>query len=175
MTIVVCPLSHVPAQVAAHKPDRIISLLDPGTGFPEVGYGARHLRLSFHDVDRAEDWEIAPNMEHMRELIAFTRGWQSDKPLLIHCFAGISRSTASAFIAACALNPDTDERDIARALRTASPDARPNPSLIALADDALGRGGTLRKGFADIYGNWEVSPLTENQPFTLHSRYGGGG
>ncbi len=29
--------------------------------------------------------------------------------MVVHCYAGISRSTASAFAAACALNPRRDE------------------------------------------------------------------
>ena len=59
--------------------------------------------------------------------------------MLIHCFAGVSRSTAAAFIAACALAPNRDEATIARALRAASPTATPNARLVALADAALGR------------------------------------
>ena len=60
--------------------------------------------------------------------------------MVIHCFAGVSRSTAAAFIAACALAPKRDEFDVARALRAASPTATPNARLVALADRALGGG-----------------------------------
>ena len=64
--------------------------------------------------------------------------WDRAAPLLIHCFAGVSRSTAAAFIAACALSPRRDEGEIARALRAASPTATPNARLVALADATLG-------------------------------------
>ena len=84
--------------------------------------------------------------------------------MLIHCFAGVSRSTAAAYIAACALAPERDEFDIARALRAASPTASPNAHLVALADDALGRGGRMNEAIAEIGRGQECS---EGEPFTL--------
>jgi predicted protein tyrosine phosphatase len=61
----------------------------------------------------------------------------------VHCWAGISRSTAGAFITACALNPQRDEMKLARAIRDASPTATPNARLIALADRILDRNGRM--------------------------------
>jgi predicted protein tyrosine phosphatase len=61
----------------------------------------------------------------------------------VHCYAGISRSTAGAFIAACALNPRRDETAIARHIRAASPTAIPNIRLVTLADAILGRQGRM--------------------------------
>ena len=49
--------------------------------------------------------------------------------MLIHCFAGVSRSTASAYIAVCQLSPHRDEREIALALRAASPTASAQSAL----------------------------------------------
>ena len=74
-----------------------------------------------------------------RELIRFFEEWDRKEPMVVHCYAGISRSTAGAYIAACALNPRRDELAIARALRLASATATPNSRLVALADRVLGR------------------------------------
>jgi predicted protein tyrosine phosphatase len=63
--------------------------------------------------------------------------------LVIHCFAGISRSTASAFTIACALNPNRDEVTIARQIRAASPSAYPNRRIVTLADQVLTRNGRM--------------------------------
>ena len=60
-----------------------------------------------------------PCDEHVGRLIDFVRGWNRAKPMVVHCYAGISRSTAGAFVAACALNPGRDELAIARDLRRA--------------------------------------------------------
>ena len=70
--------------------------------------------------------------------------------MLIHCYAGISRSTASAFITVCVLAPHRDEREIALALRQASPTATPNSRLVALADAYLGRDGRMRAAIESI-------------------------
>jgi predicted protein tyrosine phosphatase len=61
----------------------------------------------------------------------------------VHCYAGISRSTAGAFIAACALNPQRDERAIAQYIRQASPTATPNALLVSIADRMLERNGRM--------------------------------
>ena len=121
--ILVCPLSQVGVMVARHKPGRVISLLDPHFTFPELGpdYEGRHLRLRFHDVHVAGYDEIAPSAEHVDQLLEFLSELDPEEDLLIHCRAGISRSTAAAFIAACYLNPEVPERDLALALRRASP------------------------------------------------------
>ena len=63
--------------------------------------------------------------------------------MVIHCWAGISRSTAAALISLCALNPRCAEHLIARRLREASPTAYPNRLMIRLADAALGRKGRM--------------------------------
>ncbi|TIW69787.1 MAG: protein tyrosine phosphatase, partial [Mesorhizobium sp.] len=69
--------------------------------------------------------------------------WDRAKPLVVHCYAGISRSTASAYIIAAALAPKRDEVELAQTLRTLSPSATPNPRLIAVADALLGRDGRM--------------------------------
>jgi predicted protein tyrosine phosphatase len=98
-----------------------------------------HLILGMDDICEPCDGYVAPADEHVAKLIAFVRGWDRAKPLVVHCYAGISRSTAGAYVAACALNPGRDELAIAHELRRASATAMPNPRIVALADSALGR------------------------------------
>jgi predicted protein tyrosine phosphatase len=83
---------------------------------------------------------------------------------VVHCFAGISRSTAGAFIAACALNPSRDEGEVARLLRTASPTAQPNALLVSIADDLLGRNGRMIGAIESI---GPAIPATEARPFRI--------
>src|SRR6185436_316037 len=85
----------------------------------------------------------APDQNHVRELIAFAQGWDRTQPILIHCWAGISRSTASAFTIACMLNPKGRERDIAMLLRERAAHAHPNRRIVALADALLDRDGAM--------------------------------
>ena len=87
------------------------------------------------------DGFVAPSDLHIEQVLNFVRGWDRSAPLVVHCYAGISRSTASAFAAACALNPHRDEIAIARQIRAASPIAAPNRLIVSLADKALRRRG----------------------------------
>ncbi len=87
--------------------------------------------------------QVLPASEHVLELLDFVQSWDRREPMLIHCYAGISRSTAAAFIALCALNPHTPEEVIANGLRSSSDTASPNRLFVALADKALGRDGRM--------------------------------
>jgi predicted protein tyrosine phosphatase len=96
-----------------------------------------------HDISAPLDGYIVPGEEHVADLIDFVREWDRQAPLVVHCYMGISRSTASAFASVCALNPHRDEEKIALALRRASPTATPNMRIVSLADRLLGRDGRM--------------------------------
>ncbi len=102
-----------------------------------------HLWLELHDIAVPLEGYIAPAQKHVEELIAFVRRWDRAAPLVVHCYAGISRSTAAAFVAVCALSPHREERAVAAALRRASPTALPNPLIVTLADRVLDRRGRM--------------------------------
>ena len=164
--IVVCSLREAQNQIVTHGVTRAVTILGPGTEQPRfTGVEPdNHLRLTFHDIAAPTPGLEPPQKRDMQELLDFVRGWNRRSPLLIHCWAGISRSTASAYIANCLLQPDADEFHLAQRLREASPSATPNPMLIALADEALGRGGRMRRAIAEI-GRGEDA--FEGTPFKL--------
>jgi predicted protein tyrosine phosphatase len=143
VTLVVCPLGEVEDQIARSRPARIISLLSPQQTAPVAPPGVRHLTLRFHDVATPADGLIAPDQALVRALLAFGMAWSEPAPMLIHCWMGISRSPAAALALACAWSPNRDELAAAQALRAAAPTATPNPLIISLADQILGRGGRL--------------------------------
>jgi predicted protein tyrosine phosphatase len=169
VSILVCPLSRVEEMVALHQPGRVISLLDPDWPFPDLGdrYRGRHLRLRVHDICEAEEHLVVPGLSHVRALLGFLAGWTRERPLLIHCRAGLSRSTATAFIAACFVNPGTEEHDIALALRRAAPLARPNTTLVALADAEMGRGGRMTSAIFTTGRDLLWPEVDEGEPFHL--------
>jgi predicted protein tyrosine phosphatase len=102
-----------------------------------------HLWLRLHDIAEPLDGYILPDEAHVADLLRFVRVWDRRTPLVVHCYMGISRSTASAFASVCALSPHRDEEGIARALRRASPTATPNIRIVSLADRLLGRQGRM--------------------------------
>ena len=102
-----------------------------------------HLILGMDDICEPLDGYTHPAEEHVVELVEFVRRWDRRAPLVMHCYAGISRSTAGAFIGACALNPGRDETMIARAIRKSSATAMPNIMLVSHADRILKRDGRM--------------------------------
>jgi predicted protein tyrosine phosphatase len=105
-----------------------------------------------------------PGEEHVRRLLGFAYEWDRAKPMVIHCYAGVSRSTAAAYIVAAALNPAQGEAELAAMLRWLSPSATPNPRLIAVADALLGREGRM---VAAIKGIGRGAEAFEGEPFEL--------
>ena len=173
MTILVCPMSKVMGMIAARTPERIVSLLDPDFTFPDAGpsYINRHLRLRMHDVHAPIEGQVMPTASHVKDLLAFLALWKREAPLLIHCRAGIGRSTAAAFIAACLHNPHADEREIASTLRCASPLARPNETLVKFADTAMGRGGRMSEAIVETGQGLPWLQVAEGVPFEMPSTF----
>lgn len=162
----VCPLSKVEATVTSTQADRLVSLLAPGTAMlrPSVIAEQNHLWLSLHDIAEPQENMTLPGRLHMKALLDFAEGWDRARPLVINCYAGISRSTASAYIIAAALAPSRDERELAATLRRASPTATPNIRLITLADEMLGRKGRMVEAIQSIGRGAEAF---EGVPFAL--------
>jgi predicted protein tyrosine phosphatase len=131
---------------------------------PDAVAPDNHLILGMDDIVEPLDGYVAPAADHVTQLIAFVRSWDRTKPLVVHCFAGISRSTAGAFVAACALNPQRSELAIAQALREASTTATPNLRIVTLADRMLGRSGRM---MAAIEAIGRGAPAIEADPFRL--------
>lgn len=110
---------------------------------PQGFAAAMHLRLGVNDIVDPAAGTAPPARRHIDELLAFSRGWDAQRPLLIHCWAGISRSMASAFTILCDRLGPGHEIEIARAMRQRAPHAQPNRLLVRHADDALKRGGDM--------------------------------
>ncbi len=143
--IVVCPLSSLAETVAAYHASHIVSLVNTGTLFsrPPVVEAANHLHVAIHDISEPAEGMVCPAEAHVNEYLEFIGRWDRAAPIVVHCYAGISRSTAAAFSALCAARPDLDEERIALRLRERSPEATPNERFVALADEILGRSGRM--------------------------------
>lgn len=168
MAILVCPLSQVPRLLKSRRPSHVVSLLDPHSPFPHAP-DVEHLRVKVNDITEETPGWTAPAESHVSEIIEFVSRWPRSDPILIHCYAGISRSTATAFITACVHNPRADEAEIAWALRRASPVAWPNRRIVALADAELGRGGRMSRAVEAIGAGQTWEDVGDNTPFEIAS------
>lgn len=144
--IYVSPLSQVTDAIERIKPSHLISLLDPETMIdtPHGIVPERHLRLGVNDIATPIDDLVPPSSAHVQQLVSFVKSWDQQQPLLVHCWAGISRSTAAAFITLCVLNENHPEDDLARLVRACGAHAQPNRLMVGLADDLLNRQGRMR-------------------------------
>jgi len=167
--IYVGPLSAVASTVEASGVGYLVTLINDQTMVetPDSIEPHRHLRLAMNDISVPQLGLVPPNDSHVHELIDFVAGWNRQFPMLIHCWAGISRSTAAAFIALCVLNPGIDEKRIAQTLRAASPTATPNKRLVLLADGLLKRDGRMTRA-VDAIGYGEMT--MEGALFQLPAR-----
>jgi predicted protein tyrosine phosphatase len=141
----VCSLARLPEMVKMTGAHHVVSLLakEDALTRPAAIAPENHLWLQVHDISEPAEGYVMPQAQHVEELIVFVRRWPREAPLIVHCYAGVSRSTAAAFVTACALNPVSDERNIAKALRHASPTATPNIRIVTIADQMLGRQGRM--------------------------------
>jgi predicted protein tyrosine phosphatase len=143
--IYICNLIDMPGHVAGLAPGRLISLVAPHEQppTPDGVLAERHLRVEVHDISTPLLGHIMPEREHVATLVDFLRAWQPDEAaLLVHCIAGISRSTAAALIG-LVIKAGGREHEAAAVLRKEAPHAQPNRRIVALADELLGCEGRL--------------------------------
>ena len=162
----VCSLAALPETVKATGASHILTVMAnvDQVQRPASVLEANHLRVSMDDITEVMDGFLAPSDAHIEKVLNFVRGWDRSAPMVVHCYAGISRSTAGAYVAACALNPRRDEMALARELRRLSATATPNIRIVSLADRVLGRDGRMVEAIESI-GRGEMA--YEGVPFRL--------
>lgn len=162
----VCSLSRLYATVDETGARYIVTLLrlTDRVERPQHIAPENHLILSVDDIATPMEGYSAPGEEHVARLIDFAGAWDRSTPMVVHCFAGISRSTAGAFVAACAINPERDELQIAQAIRRASKTAQPNARIVSIADRLLKRDGRMVRAIETL---GPADMATEGIPFRL--------
>jgi len=150
--ILVSGLSAVERTLDLYQPSHLVTLLSPEymIATPRQIAADRHLRLALHDVAEAWGCESPPALHHIERLIEFGRSWGAQAPMLVHCWAGVSRSMAAAYTLLCDRSGPGCELEVARTLRARAAHACPNALMVRLADAALARGGRMVEAIASI-------------------------
>lgn len=125
----------------------VVSILDPNHPDPEVfGRYHPHRRIvyRFDDVVRSRAGVAAPAEAHVLAILDLGRELAAAAidHVLVHCHAGVSRSTAAAIILMAQHNPGR-EREVFEALSRIRPRSWPNALMLAIADEILDRNGAL--------------------------------
>ncbi len=123
--------------------NRIVSILDPYAPTPVElrTIDVPVLVLRFDDITDSGD-AAAPRAEQVRHLLAFDAGAHEGERLVVHCTAGVSRSTGALAVLLAARHPDLGD-EIFAAIRRIRPIAWPNLLVVSLGDELLGRRGSL--------------------------------
>lgn len=151
MKLIVAPLHEVAGLAARHQPSHLISLASPGHVDAPLAKAPPHrLDLRFNDIAAPREGLTPPTEADVAALLAFAASWDGTRPLLIHCWAGVSRSTAAAYVIACDRTAPGREAHWAGRLRSLAPTATPNPLMVALADRCLKRDGAMTRAVAAI-------------------------
>jgi predicted protein tyrosine phosphatase len=153
--ITICGIPELGGHSAAGV-THVLSILDPNSPDPlEFAAFAPHRRLilRFHDVIEPQPDQIAPTREDVERLLVFGRE-VSETPeanLLIHCRAGVSRSTAAAALILTQANPEWPASMALDAVAAIRPRAWPNLLILEFGDALLGRNGEIAAAAGAIY------------------------
>lgn len=113
----------------------VITIEEPDTEDPFRTDAVPQLALQFHDIDMTMRGYVEPEPEHIQQALAFAR--EIDGPLLVHCRAGISRSTAIALAIRADHLGAGNERQACEWLYHTCPQAQPNCLVVFIADQIL--------------------------------------
>src|ERR1700677_2369983 len=133
----------------------VLSILDPDWVEPPAFQAfAPHARVTlyFHDAIEPGPGIILPEVADVEAILGFGRDLGDDLGhLLIHCHAGISRSTAAMAMILAQAFPQLSEGAIVERLFAIRPQAWPNSRMIGFADELLGRAGRFMAAVTGIY------------------------
>jgi predicted protein tyrosine phosphatase len=144
-------------ELEGHRDRRVthvLSILDPEWPEPAAFQAFDpHFRatLRFHDAIEPDPGLVLPQKADVAAILAFGRDAGEASRLLIHCHAGISRSTAAMLMILAQADPHESEDAIAERLIEIRRQAWPNSRMIGFADELLDRGGRLLAAAGSIY------------------------
>ncbi|MEO3428114.1 protein-tyrosine phosphatase family protein [Pelagibius sp. CAU 1746] len=161
--LTVCGVEELPEHAASNV-THVLTLIDPG--WPDIeafeAFDDHHRKIMrFHDIIDPAEGKIMPTPEHVAEILHFgeelaaSRDAREDGHLLVHCYMGVSRSTAAMLSLLAQVHAEDAEERIFERLREIRPRAWPNSVMVGYADEQLGRGGRLVAALKRHYG-WQL-------------------
>lgn len=147
--ITICGIDELEGHCAT-RATHVLSILDPDYPVPEAfgQYGEHErLELRFHDIIDPTLGMILPQPAHVEAILDFGEDLDAEPAppanLIVHCHAGISRSTASMALILAQAMPDQPAATIMAMVLGIREKAWPNLRLIEMGDAVLGRDGSL--------------------------------
>lgn len=153
--VTICGIPELDEHCAAGV-THVLSILDPEWPDPAAFASFsphRRLALRFHDIIEPVPARLAPTQADIERLLGFGQelAAHADGHLLVHCHAGISRSTAATTLILAQAHPEEAAKDILEAVARIRPRAWPNLRMLELGDALLGRNGDIVAAVSVIY------------------------
>ena len=151
--LIICGLDELDGH-QGRRVTHILSILDPEWPDPTAFQAFDpHFRATvrFHDAIEPDPGLLLPQKADVEAILTFGRDAAEAGGLLIHCHAGISRSTAATLMILAQAHPHEGEDTVAERLLQIRPQAWPNSRMITFADELLDRSGRLIAATAGIY------------------------
>ncbi|MEI6558679.1 MAG: dual specificity protein phosphatase [Rhodospirillaceae bacterium] len=125
---------------------RTIGLFDPDNNC-RPGSGAGYFQECFFDLEDATPPALAPSLDAIRRILDHAAGFEPADRVLVHCTAGISRSTAVAILLLVrhGMAPGAAFAHVAR-LR---PAMSPNMLIVEHGERLLGLNGRLKRAYLE--------------------------
>lgn len=149
--VTICGIPDLP-QHCGGDVSHVLSLIDTHHVVPDGlgGFGAiDHELVRFDDIVAEFPGFVACSEADVRRMLAFGErvrdAGERARHLLVHCHAGISRSTASAAVLMAQFNPGRETEAFLKILDL-RPHGWPNTRIVEFADRLLGRNGALLEG-----------------------------
>jgi len=127
----------------------VITIEEPDTEDPFRTDVVPQLVLQFHDIEMTMLGYVEPESEHVQQALTLAR--EIDGPLLVHCRAGVSRSTAIALAIAADRLGAGNERQACEWLRQTYPQAQPNRLVVFHADEVLKRNYSVCSAVKQVF------------------------
>jgi predicted protein tyrosine phosphatase len=155
--LTICGLEEL-GEHSTRRVTHVLSILDPEWPDPETfrAYERHHRTvLRFHDAIEACPGIVLPERSDVDAVLAFgaelADAGEAEGHLLVHCHAGISRSTAAMAMLIAQARPEASDEDIFCRLLEIRPKAWPNSRMIGFADERLERGGAMSAALGRLY------------------------
>ena len=134
--------------------DRIISITDPGQEKPDLSHHnpKEIMRLDFHDITTSTPGADLFMGGHIKRIMDFQKRIQDNEKIMIHCHAGISRSSAVGIALIVASDPKKEEVETKsfNLLQKINPIMDPNKRIIEITDTAFRLEGRLISALAEF-------------------------
>lgn len=147
----VCSKSQVSAKVFTVNATHLLTMLDPGDKVhrPSIIAPENHLHLSFADVEW-DDQTHAPTKEDCKRILDFGKNLPDDAVTVVHCFAGMCRSTAAAIALYVQKHGPRSVFRAKKWLLEDRPQSIPNMLMARYFDDILNLNGELYRVCQEI-------------------------